>query len=808
MISMKKLLLAGLSLLFTALAPAMELLKDGVWQVKGVVIRPDASRSEVHAAGELRNHLSKVARIAAPPLLRDDGKLPEGSYIFLGNTASTQKAVTLPQDMVKSYGEIVVIGDDIYICGKDEAGNWQWHISQGTLFATYEFIEKFLGVRWLWPGDLGTYAPFKKDITVPEGKIVVKPRLAASRWRMPAIGNGWKSQDSAFRFRANWELYLKRHRFSWDFAYQHGHAFTGFYAQYGQSHPEFFNLLPDGTRRPNPHGTSKGIASLISMCPTSVPLAQEIVRLWAANPKRGSVINVNENDTAGLCVCDSCLAADNAAESPEARRRAASELFARGEAMWCAPLGSVSDRYCQFYLNVQREAAKINPQAIIFGLAYANYSAAPSGRVKLNDRIVLRYCPQIMYPWSDSAVEQFKREWKGWSDAGARLLFRPNFTSDGQAFPVQYHREYYEVFNFAAANGMIGSDLDSCTGNWSSQALVNFIVAQINHDSESSVEELESEFYEAFGPAKDLVREYFEYITQVTMKSGYKSPFKGDTIEGGVLFLDMLLVADGLFTDEVMNHCYSLLHRAQRVGGLSREESYRLIFLLAGLDNVKMMIEAQKEFRKYQAGGDVAPFAQAVERLDNFRHSVEFLGGINIGVLQYLESRHWPSREMLRLYAREAVKLENWQIRFDPSEIGLRRNWQAVDADWSDAAAIGTDSHWEQQPYGRQWKAEKGQDFKGVGWYRTTFDVKDPSKLHEFIFIAVDGTATFYLNGRQIGMRPYPFEGNTNSWRDSFKIQIPAGLLKDKGNVLTVRIDKRIGLCGIWRPVFIAPLEQ
>lgn len=805
---MKKFTVFLLTVLFFTAVDAMDLLKDGKWAIRAVVIRPDASRSEIHAANELRNHLAKVAGISAPELLRDNGQLPDGSYIFLGNTASTQRAVTLPQDMVKSYGEIVVIGDDVYICGKDEAGNWQWDISQGTLFATYEFIEKFLGVRWLWPGDLGTYAPRKTDISVPEGKIVVRPRLAASRWRIPRSGNGWKSKDSEFRFRANWQLHLKRHRFSWDFAYQHGHAFTGFYAQYGQNHPEFFNLLPDGSRRPNPFGTTKGLPSLISMCPTSMPLAQEIVRLWAANPRRGRVINVNENDTNGMCVCDNCLAADNAAESPEVRRRAAAELFARGDTMWSAALGSVSDRYCLFYLNVQREAAKIDPQAIIFGLAYANYSAAPSGRIRLNDRIVLRYCPQIMYPWSDSAVEQFKREWKGWSDAGARLLFRPNFTSDGQAFPVQYHREYYEVFNFAAANGMIGSDLDSCTGNWASQALVNFIIAQINHDSTSSVETLENEFYQAFGPAKDLVREYFEYITQVTMRSGYKSPFKGDTIEGGVLFLDMLLVADGLFTEEVLNHCYSLLRRAQRVGGLSREESYRLVFLLAGLDNVKMMIEAQREFRRYQAGGDVAPFAQAVERLDRFRNSVEFLGGINIGYLQYLESRHWPSREMLKLYAREAEKLENWQIRFDPSEIGLRQNWQAVDADWSDAAAIGTDSHWEQQPFGQQWKAQHGQDFKGVGWYRTTFDVRDPSKPHEFVFIAVDGTATFYLNGRQIGMRPYPFEGNPHSWRDSFKVQIPAGLLKDKGNVLTVRIDKRIGLCGIWRPVFIAPVEQ
>jgi hypothetical protein len=33
-------------------------------------------------------------------------------------------------------------------------------------------------------------------------------------------------------------------------------------------------------------------------------------------------------------------------------------------------------------------------------------------------------------------------------------------------------------------------------------------------------------------------------------------------------------------------------------------------------------------------------------------------------------------------------------------------------------------------------------------------------------------------------------------------------LLKAKDNVLVVRVDKRIGLSGIWRPVFIAPIDK
>lgn len=36
----------------------------------------------------------------------------------------------------------------------------------GTLFGTYEFLEEFMGVRWLWPGELGTYVPKTNNIEI------------------------------------------------------------------------------------------------------------------------------------------------------------------------------------------------------------------------------------------------------------------------------------------------------------------------------------------------------------------------------------------------------------------------------------------------------------------------------------------------------------------------------------------------------------------------------------------------------------------------------------------------------------------
>ena len=41
-------------------------------------------------------------------------------------------------------------------------------VHSGTLLGVYEVLEDYLGVRWLWPGDLGTYVPRRNTIVIPD----------------------------------------------------------------------------------------------------------------------------------------------------------------------------------------------------------------------------------------------------------------------------------------------------------------------------------------------------------------------------------------------------------------------------------------------------------------------------------------------------------------------------------------------------------------------------------------------------------------------------------------------------------------
>jgi hypothetical protein len=790
--------------MWIATAKSGTIVENNHVQLDGIVISADAPHGVKRAANEITYYLKQMTGKTIPTIV-ENINLPHGKYIYLGACQKNQSLGIVSNNWSKNHGCILVDVHNIYIAGKDDKGYfWRSNVSTGTLFATYEFLEKYLGIRWLWPGKLGEVIPANKNITIPNILLDTKPKLLASRWRMHPLwrSTGWSSLKNRTKFYQDQVVWLKHHRFCWDSEFEKGHAFTGYFKKYGKSNPEFFNLLPDGTRRPNPYNWSSGNPKYISMCVTSPSLWKKIVQTWAAKSPRPRVINLNENDSAGNCVCSTCLSADNSKIPDKIRLKKATGKFREKKRAWVAELGSVSDRYCQFYLGVQKMADKIDPHHRIMGLIYANYSEPPTNKIKLNERIILRFCPPFMYPWTNKKIMDYKKIWNGWGKTGAKLVFRPNFTHDGGGFPIEYQDVFYELFMFSAKNGMIASDMDSLTGHYAAQGPANYVIASLNHNWNSTLTELENDFFSAFGAAKDLVKKYFDYQKQVSMKSNFVDPFAERGIEGGRLYLDLFLVADTLFTPDVMKKSYAILNEAHNLPNLKPIAKKRVEFLQIGLKNVQLTINAQREFRKYEKGIK-NNFSQAVKTLDAFRASVESTNAINVGNLRFLENRHWPrpSRKILS----NSTEIKNWKILWDPQNIGISKEWFKPTFDRSNAQAIGTNSHWEKQPAGIKWRNKHGSNYRGVAWYYNNLEniKKDKLKTTSLYFSAVDGTATVFLNSVKIAYHPYPFKGNVKSWKEPFEVKIPAKLLTKEKNLLVIRVEKHTGLCGIWRPVFL-----
>lgn len=774
----KRKTIAALLAVWAAAGFGLTLVEDGK-PLAEIVIPADANSVEQVAAVELTEHVKLVSGVTLPT--RKGTATGTAVPIRLGRAAKIDLT-----GLTVCQGRICVTAEAVDIAGVDGAGGaLQRTTPAGTLFGVYEFIERELGVRWLWPGDLGRWAPRTKTVTVREQERTVRP-MAFSEWRTSSNPAVWARRENAVKFDREQNQWLRRHRFGVVGGLTKGHAFTDYSARFHGSHPEFFNVLPDGRRESDPF-YCYGNKTMISMCVTEPEFVRQVVADWVASGMTNDILNANENDTAGKCCCARCLAADRTGDD-EGRLARARAKFAAKDPKWYRALGSVTDRYVAFYKAVLDEGLKVTPGCRIIAGIYANYSEPPSDGTTLGDRVVLRYCPPIMYPWTVKKLDDFKRIWSGWSKTGAQLMMRPNFLLDGYNFPLVYYRWFAQCFDYAHAHGLAAQDYDSLTGMYGANGLTLYVVAGKNGNPSASVEELENDYFAAFGRAADRIRAYIRHFEEVTERGATTDFGPTYTMEGGHWEI-FFTIAHKMFTKDVMLKGFALLDEADAAED-DPVVRQRVDFLRTGLKDACLVSKTQRAFERYQATSDPAEFSSVCRQLMTFRARHEHLGYANRGTMEYLEGRIWPLH--YGLVGAAAKEIVPWEVKIDAAKVGLEANWQA------DTAADG----WRPVVLNRHLLDEQGRRVNDIAWYRASFDVKAarPGKA-TLTFGALDGDPTVWLNGVKV-LTEHPVRGRAN-WRSTFAVDV-TGKVKPGANRIVVRIDKKVdGPRGLHRPVFI-----
>ncbi|MCC7494982.1 MAG: DUF4838 domain-containing protein [Fimbriimonadaceae bacterium] len=786
---------------------AVELVSEGR-PVATVVLPAAPLPAEVAAAEELRYHLQRASG-AVLPLVREP-VLPDGNLVLLGATAAAREAGLTAAGLAPNHALLRQRGPRLFLVGDDSPGEvfWIQHGNRtrvGTLFAVYALLEQELGCRWLWPGPLGEVIPPRREVVIRRADQELAPPFLHTRWRDGSYGAaaaGWADQRHRSQFLNEQGKWLRRHRFAMGVNLDMAHSYTDWWQRFGKDHPEYFNLLPDGTRRGDP--TYFGAApSLIAMCVSAPGVARQKVADWAA--RRGPdrpYVDASENDTPGRCTCAGCLALDEpdpGAASVDERLAAARTAFAAGQADWVDQLGSLSDRYARFYLAIQREAEQIAPQAVVMGYAYANY-VQPPRRTKLNERILIGIVPALMFPWTAPKRAAFREQWEGWSAAGARLLLRPNYLLDGHNLPLNVALPLGEDFRFAAQRGLVGTDFDSLTGQYATQGPTLYLLARLHDRPELTPEAVLQEYYAAFGPAAAAVRAYQEHWAAV-------SAAVTDQLydEAKLHWSTFYQAADRIFTPAVMQQGQRLLAAAQTAATGDATAVARVAFLEQGLRHAELTLAVQVAAREYPRTGDLDTYATALDTLDRFRADVEDRLGANMAYLQWAESRTWD-RALVKLMREPGTRLgDPWQFQWDPQRQGEAAGWFRPDHATGDWLSIQASSAWEEQPVGAAWRAAHGGDYDGLAWYRTSFSLPaaPADQTARILFGAVDEACRVWLNGQLLLTRPYPFEGDTESWKKTFELEVSAAVRRDGPNVLVVCVEDNLGAGGLWRPVWL-----
>ena len=579
--------------------------------------------------------------------------------IYLGRCNASIDAGINPDCISTVHNAFIIrrVDNDLFIAGTDEGGSSDnFAVDAGTLFGVYEFLGSELGVRWLWPGTIGEYVPQCSTITIGHCDTVFIPQLLHSWLRSASYSySGWSDPNNRDYFINAQTEWMRRHQFNMAVSLQYPHGFMRtsetetYWDRYHTNHSDWFNLLPDDTREPDPYYENGNASGLIAHCVSSTGLQAQIVNNWIPDVVSDTPwINGTENDTGGKCMCNYCMAldvepADFLSEygiTWSQRASSATTAFDNEEAGWEHWLGPMSDRYSNFLLSLLNEATYAGyPDAKVVGLAYVNYRHPPVAKDgKLNDNIIVGYVPDFYFPWTTAERDAAKNDWNGWRNTGCSLFYRPNYILSGHNFPIYYADKLIEDFVYCYDRGMIATDFDSLTGQFAVQAPTLYVLARIHtyasNKNKSVAEittELLDEFYDSFGPAEPNVRDYFGYMKTVSDNvSSYSAAFSS-------WYTD----ACDIFTPSVMSTARIKINAAIAAASGNSDATAKVTFLKEGLDLVELTLAAQSEWEDYMNTGDLVGWQDSVDALDANRALVEDDFVSNMAFLATYEGNVW-----------------------------------------------------------------------------------------------------------------------------------------------------------------------
>ncbi|MFA5240586.1 MAG: DUF4838 domain-containing protein [Phycisphaerae bacterium] len=602
-----------------------------------IVLPQRANRIERYAANELQSHIQKATNCKLE-IVRED-KVTKPFNIYLGDTQMAKENQIETKDLPVNGYRAKITDKAIILAGKDGNGTLPNDDTtpMGTLFAVYNYLNDNVGVRWVWPGEAGTFVP--KTAILFSGKALDKtnsPQLIHSRMRDGTGLGPWQNVFSEAEYQKAMlerQVWLRRHQFACGTSFQYGHAFGQYWKRFGETHPDFFALRSDGKRSPSdtePH--------LVQMCVSNPELHKQIIQDWVNNQRsyKGPFINGTENDRReenSSCLCDRCKAWDPAGM-----------VYPKEQLLH----NNLSDRYARFWLALQKEGEKYNPDATVLGYAYANYSNPPK-ETKLNSRIIVGIVPPFDYPLDKTNRNNTNDRWKGWSATGASLYLRPNYFLAGYCLPFIFAHQFGDDYKFAYNHGMVATDFDSLTAMFGTQGPNLYMVARLNDNPNMSVEEVLDDYYSTFGKAAPEIKNYFDLWEKLTSKRD--NEFMKKYPDGG--WNTVGWSGHKLYTISDVEKASEILESAKKLAQGDDDALARVRFLEKGLKHTRLTLETMNVFEEYKANRTddalKSKFKDALRALDDYRHEIRNDQVVNLPFLIKLEAwRGWQGWRSLK----------------------------------------------------------------------------------------------------------------------------------------------------------------
>lgn len=442
----------------------------------------------------------------------------------------------------------------------------------GTVNAVYTFLQDQLGIRWLWPGELGEDVVRRERIVVAEQERRYHSHIRGRGgvFNFSALGN--KGYGRAHDWTRRQRLQLDSLELGG------GHGFGDWWDRFHDKHPEIFALQPNGERdgHPNPHN-----AKLCMSNPKVWELwLQDVADGLAKNPTL-ELFNASPNDgwASGHCVCEQCRAWDHPDGEPREfhwlNHKETRPALSDRDVTFANQLGELlKQKYpdknyrvlMMSYGHSRPVPIKARPADNVIISNVANFL----GRTGLVDR-------------GSTRGDTYRKQFEGWAKILPSMIWRPNTGSPAgwqQGLPdLSIEQTIRDLRDVAAAN-CEGIFIDAVWEHWSTQGPQLYIMAQLAWNPQADAAAVLNDYYErGFGPAAKPIREYFQAWETERMK------FTATDGESGVFNFPKL------YTDDRLQAQQARLDRAAADVPPDSVYARRVAFVQAGLDYTRLTVK-------------------------------------------------------------------------------------------------------------------------------------------------------------------------------------------------------------------------
>ena len=546
-----------------------------------------APKEHQAVAEELSGTLAKVFGKEFPVKAMPADVAPDLAGIFVG---AKPAGCDVTWDAARECCVRIVEENRVWLFGNDGK------LVHGTADAVYEFLERFAGVRWLWPGDVGTVADPQDPVDLPcEKRVYVTPfrrRLTSSftygRGRSPGAArdlNQWLNHrhvGSSLASRGS--------------GFQHAFASLMPRAKYGKEHPEYYALVAPERwiGEPKPMKPTRLSDTLMTgpwqLC-TSNPDVRRIIaeKLVAANTD--VIQSISPNDGYGFCECPACRAQD-----PE------------GQGIG-AGVYSLTDRMYDFLSDISWQVYRKSPKSKVGLFSYSFYDGVPTKKFSLPPNVYLSCC-YLVYSLNAREEAALAAKLTGLAATGAQIVGREYWgTHYTMRYPLSHSRKIdrnLKLLHKIGAAGIYGE-----TGNnFAVRASDLYLLTALAWDPEIDREAALRDFCEkGFGPkAGPVMFRLFEDIEdcverKIEVYAQNHSPAYSHYKNSYAEFNRYMTT---IFDEKFSKMCDAATKKAAKLAD-TPERKARVAYIAGGLAFARLQTSAINSFADLAACGNNMP---------------------------------------------------------------------------------------------------------------------------------------------------------------------------------------------------------